>query len=125
MNYRGVIIEESLEDKSVLDGIKILSKKIVNPGDRNEWHMLKVEVPAGKIHDFTKKLMQALKKHEPWYIHFYHEDPKKSQMIVVFAGKKFLTNKDDPKDAIKYGLGIGIPREQLVIKPNDVSKEEW
>lgn len=125
MNYRGVIIKESLEDKSILKGVKILSKKIANPGERVGWHMLKVEIPAKEILDFTTRLTKALKRYEPWYAHFYHEDPELDRMIVVFADKKFLTSKDNPERAVKYGLEIGILREQLDFKPNNVSKEEW
>jgi hypothetical protein len=45
-------------------------------------------------------------------VHFW----KENKMIVLFKGKKFILDIKDKaswKEAIEYGLSIGIPSEQL------------
>lgn len=125
MNYRGIIIEQSLINKNILTNVKVLSKKIINERTTEVWNMLKVEIPEEKIEEFIKRLAKVIKPHEPWYAHFYHEDPRKTNMIVVFSKEIILITKNKPEKAVEYGLRIGIPLAQLDFKPNDILKETW
>ena len=52
-------------------------------------------------------------KSEKWYAHFWD---KNKNIIAVFQNKFFYFNYDDKQSwepAIKYGLSIEIPKEQL------------
>ena len=105
--YKGVIVEESLKDNRILNDFKIIEFRISkeeNPAER--WHLYTVQVSKEDIVRLSKNIKQK------WYMHFW----KDGKMIVLFKGKKFILdvdNKDTWDEAIKYGLSINIPREQL------------
>jgi hypothetical protein len=105
--YMGTLVEESLDDNRILNDVDVLSIKISkdeNPQDR--WHLYKVRVSKDDI----KKLSLHIKK--GWYMHFWEGE----NVVAVFKDKTFdfiYGNKNAWKDAIEYGLSLGIPREQL------------
>ena len=105
--YKGVIVEESLEDNRLLNGVEIVSFRISkdeNPEDR--WHLYTVKVSREDI----EKLAGAIKT--KWYMHFW----KDRNIIAIFKGKLFEFNYDDKstwKNVVDYGLSLGIPKEQL------------
>ncbi|HNZ85415.1 MAG TPA: hypothetical protein PKW38_03855 [Paludibacteraceae bacterium] len=125
MNYRGIVVEESLQDKSILDSCKILSTDVAEIDSRTIWHIHKVQILEEQIHGFTKAIADKTDPNGTWYSHFYHEDPDKTQMIVTFYKKIFLVSKNNCSKAIEYGLKQGVPAEQLDFQPRDVSKETW
>lgn len=125
MNYRGIIIEESLGDKSILDKCEILKTKVAEIDARTTWYMHKVQIAEENIHEFTKELIEKMDPNGRWYSHFYHEDPNKTQMIVTFYKKRFCESKDNFDRSVEYGLQEGIPQEQLDFVPRDVADEEW
>ncbi|SRR3989344_1324901 len=104
MNYSGVIIEESLENKRVLEDFKIVESEVSSD---LEWRMHKVEVTKDQI----EKLSQSLKAGS-WYMHFWSSN----DVIVAFKDKIFHILHDDKstwKPAVDYGLSLDIPPEQL------------
>lgn len=108
--YKGIIIEESLSNSSVLEEIKVISERTEPDQDNpNEtWHIYTVEVTR----DMIEKLQTYLKREDGWYMHFW----KERNIIVVFRDKMFEINYDDKetwKEAVDYGLSMGVPREQL------------
>lgn len=107
--YKGAIIEESLEDSSILNLFSIINTTITNDENPNDrWHIHTVESDK----DTLLKLSKVLKS-EKYYAHFW--DNKKN-IIVVFRDKVFEFNfnkKDEWLPAIEYGLSVGIPKEQL------------
>ena len=124
MFYRWIVIENSLKDKSVLNKHKVLSETKFAEGDSSrESRMLKIRVPGENV----IKLADSLKDNiiYPYYTHFYHEDPRQNKLIVVFSGKKFLTNKDNFQRAVEYGLKHNVSKEELNINPRDISEEDW
>ncbi len=59
-----------------------------------------------------EKLQKYLKREGGWYMHFW----KGKNVKVVFRDKIFEINSDDKetwKDAVAYGLSVGVPKEQL------------
>ena len=98
MKYLGIIVKESLTDIEVLKGFEILSAKTVG-SENDPWNIVKV---IG-----TKKQITLLKNYikNAWYAHFWNN----KEMIVVYKDKIILDNDE----AIKYGLSVGIPKEQL------------
>ena len=123
MNYRWIVIENSLKGKGVLSKYKVLSETTFGKGSNRESRMLKVEVPE----DEATNLAESLKENVfyPYYTHLYHEDPKNSNLIVVFSGKRFLIPKDNIKRAVDYGLAHDVLEQELDIKPKDISEETW
>jgi len=105
--YRGVIVEESLEDNRILNEVKIDAVRISrqeDPSDR--WHLYTVRVSD----ELIMKLAENIK--DKWYMHFW----KEREVIAIFKKETFKFNYDDRatwEPAVKYGLSIGIPKEQL------------
>lgn len=67
--YKGLIIEESLENNLILNEFVIKSVKITddnNPKDR--WHIYEVEIDKNQIVELSKHL-----KPQKWYAHFWNE----------------------------------------------------
>ncbi len=106
--YKGTIVEESLEDNRILNGVEIVGFRISkneNPQDR--WHLYTVKVSKEDI----KKISKYIKLGK-WYMHFW----KDKDVFAVFKNKVFgfkYDNKSTWKDAVEYGLSLGIPKEQL------------
>ena len=106
--YKGTIVEESLEDNRILNDIEIIGFRISNSEDlEDRWHLCKVNVSREDI----EKLSQGIKSGK-WYMHFW----KGRDIIAVFKDKIFEFNFDDKstwKEAVDYGLSIGTLAEQL------------
>jgi hypothetical protein len=107
--YKGMIVEESLENKSVLESFDIIETTVTddeNPDDR--WRMHKVFADREQIEKLSKVILPT-----KFYSHFFDEE---GDIIVVFRDKIFSFYKDDLEgrgEAIEYGLSVDIPKEQL------------
>lgn len=105
--YKGTIVEESLNDNRILNDFKIVDFRISrdeNPADR--WHLYTVMVSHEDIIHLSENMKPK------WYAHFW----KDRDVIAIFHGQKFEFNYDDRstwKEAIDYGLSMGIPAKQL------------
>ena len=102
--YKGIIVEQSLRDRGFLRNIEILSSEIYpNFG----WKLIKVNIPKDKVIELSKNLND-----KKWYAHFWSG----KDVIAVFQNKIFEFNYDKKetwKEAVDYGLSLGIPLEQL------------
>lgn len=102
--YKGIIIEESLENRDLLKNAQIIESNLSEDG---EWNMHTVLVPL----EYLEKLAKNLKD-GTWYAHLWHD----RDVVAVFKGKTFrfnFDNKDSWKDVLEYGRSLGIPEEQL------------
>jgi len=78
-NYQGVIIEESLSDKSVLKEVNIISTEVEKvTADHqtpwfSQWTLDTIEVEKNQASDLAEKLSKALDAEHGWYID-YHND---------------------------------------------------
>lgn len=124
MNYRGVVIEESLQDISVLKSIKILSTKVepITPRHKTpwvlQWTLRTVEVPEEKADEIAQTISKSLDtKHEhSWYADFKNE----KHHYIIFPNKIFKVDLKNPKlykNAREYGISIGIPQYQVAFAP--------
>lgn len=128
MNYVGVIIEESLEDKSVLRDVKNLSTKVEPVTGHHktpwikQWTLHTIEVDEKNARDIAEKISKAIdSKHNAWYADFKND----KFHYVIYHDKIFLidrSNKKEYEEAMKYGISIGIPDYQVDFSP-DV--KEW
>jgi len=104
---RGTIVENSLKDKSILSKVQVLKT-----WKEGSWTLYDVQVDASTANEFGKYIDTG-----PWYVHFW--DPAQDDVLVVFKDKNFQIKHSDRstwKDAVAYGLSIGIPKEQLDFK---------
>lgn len=120
MKYLGTIIEESLEDSSVLSGVKI-TKTVVKTATKKEqtpwvkqWTLHTVEVPEQRADVSAKMISLALdRKHErSWYADFKNDKVH----YIIFRNKFFCIDRTKPEayqEATAYGLTLGIPDYQL------------
>jgi len=117
--YRGVIIEESLKDRSILNAVRIIGTEIesVTPGHRTpwlkEWTLDEVEVEDNTIKSFVRKVQNAIEtEHKSWFADFKGEQDH----YIVFPGKVFFVDhrrNDSYDEAIAYGVALGIPKNQI------------
>jgi hypothetical protein len=127
MPYRGVIIEESLADKSLLKDIKIVSTKVepVTSGDKHatpwigQWTLHTVEVPEEKAALLAESISHALDKD---HAHAWYADYKtETDHYIIFSEKVFhitdRASKDQYDEAARYGVGLGIPPYQVDFSP--------
>jgi hypothetical protein len=113
MVWRGVIIEESLDDKSLLDLVRIVKSKkttLEEESERGFLTFLYIELGDEKKDEFVKKAVSSIK--DNFYLHIC----KGEKMIVIFKDKMFEFSSDELDEINKardYGLSIGIIREQM------------
>ncbi len=118
MPYRGVIIEESLENTDVLKLVKILDTKISPVNEKHQtpwvkqWTKHTVEVAEDKVEDISRQVSQALDHEHDWYADYKNE----TTHYIIFRDKVFKvdrTKKEEYEAAKEYGLSLGIPDYQL------------
>jgi len=118
MNYNGVIIEESLEDKGILSEVKIIETEIVplSPKHRTpwvkQWTMHTVEIPEEKAKLIAEKISKALDSKHSWYADFKND----KFHYIIFRNKIFFVHRDKKKEydeATKFGISLGIPDYQV------------
>jgi hypothetical protein len=124
MNFKGVIIEESLVNKSILDDIKIVSTKIETVKETHktpwvkQWTMHTIEIPADKADITAKIISKALDKEHDWYADF----KTVKEHFVIYRDKTFhITDRSDKAqydEATRYGVSIGIPEYQVDFSPH-------
>lgn len=117
--YRGSIIEESLKNRNVLEGLRIVSAEVedVTAAHRTpwlqQWTITTVEIEDGAIKAFTRKLQAAMEtEHSSWFADFKGD----KDHYIVFPGKIFFIDhrrNDTYTEAVAYGVSLGIPKQQL------------
>ncbi len=113
MVWKGVIIEESLEDKGLLDAVNVVQTKEESLGgeeERGTMHLRCFELEDDKKDEFVSKAKEMIK--DRWYIHIFRD----GTMVVIFKGRSFEFTKDQKErieEAKRYGVSIGILEEQL------------
>lgn len=110
MVWRGVLLEESLEDKKLLSLAKIVGTDRERLEEENRimtFH--KVEVEDNHKNKYLDLAMHSIKPG------FYTHLCKDGEMYVVFRGAMFNFKKHDLElnRAREYGKSIGIAQEQM------------
>jgi len=120
MNFKGIIIEESLEDKSILKNniIIILKTEVEKVTSEHHtpwikrWTMHTVEVSENKAMETAEKISRCLDAKHNWYADYKN----KEYHFIIFKKKIFCVkreNRAEYEDVKKYGLSLGIPEHQL------------
>lgn len=126
-DFKGVIIEESLEDKSVLKKIKILKTKIEKVTEEyktpwvNQWTLHTVEIPENQVEAISKEISMTLDSQHNWYADFKNDKIH----FIIFKNKVFKIDrksKAEYEEATRYGISLGIPKYQVDFSPHI---KEW
>jgi len=113
MVWRGVIIEESLDDKSILNLVKVVKLRkttLEKESEKGFLTFLYIELNDEKKDAFVKKALTSIKNR------FYLHVCKENNMIVIYKDKVFEFSSDNVvklNEARNYGLSIGILKEQM------------
>jgi hypothetical protein len=124
MIYKGALIEESLEKKSILNKIKITKTEIIPVTEKmktpwvKQWTFHYINILENNADNIAKDISKSLdSKHtHAWYVDFKNSKTH----FVIFKDKVFKIdrkNKEKYNKAVKYGLKIGIPNQQLDFSP--------
>src|SRR3990167_11338209 len=79
MNYKGVIIEESLENKDILKDVKISDTKIEEVVEEHktpwikQWTLHTVEILENQAKDVAEKISKVLDSKHDWYADFKND----------------------------------------------------
>ncbi|NCO11032.1 hypothetical protein CO038_04155 [Candidatus Pacearchaeota archaeon CG_4_9_14_0_2_um_filter_39_13] len=121
-NFIGVIIEESLENKSVLKKIKIVKTEVEEITERHktpwvkQWTLHAVEIIESQADKIAEDLSKALDSEHEWYADFKNDKTH----FIIFKNKIFKidrTSKEQYDKAKEYGLSLGIPEYQVNFHP--------
>lgn len=125
MDYKGVLIKESLQDRTILAYLDV-TDTVVEPVVEEDktpwlesWTLVGFTIPEGKAEKFAVELSQALEAEhgDSWYADFKNE----RWHYVVFRGRVFKVDRQDPKGygpVRAYGISLGIPERQLDFSPD-------
>jgi hypothetical protein len=126
MNYKGIIIEESLENKDVLRDVQILKTEIFPVEEKDKtpwvenWTLHTVEITEDKVEEIAGKISQALDgKHAgSWFADFENG----TLHYIVFLDKIFkveMAHVEQYEAVSEYGKSLGIPAYQLGFDNNN------
>ena len=128
MDYKGIIIEESLSNPNILEKLEIVHTAISNVTEKDEtpwldkWTMHTVLIKENEIDFYAEELSRLIDvKHcSNWYCDFRNEQFH----YVVFRNKIFKldrTNEQDYSNMREYAISLGLPEYQL---PNFVEEKK-
>lgn len=129
MDFKGVIIEESLTDKSVLSKLSIESTKVEKVTMKHktpwlkQWTLHTVSIHSDKAVETAQLLSISLdySRGSAWYADFKNE----KLHYIIFKDKVFKVDrskKEQYQAATDYGISLGIPGYQVDFAPNVL---EW
>jgi len=121
-NYKGIIIEESLEDKEVLKKVKIISTKIEKVIEKHQtpwisqWTLQTVEISKDHAEEVAREISQSLDQKHNWYADYKND----THHYIIFRDKVFYIDrksKTQYDEAKNYGISLGIPEYQVDFHP--------
>lgn len=122
-NYKGTIIEESLENKDVLKNVNIISTKVEEVTEEHktpwikQWTLDTVEISENQADFIAQELSQSLDSKHNWYADFKNDNFH----YIIFRNKVFKVDRLDKEQynkVVKYGISLGIPDYQLDFSPD-------
>jgi len=122
--YKGTVIEESLENKAILQKVKILSTKVEEVVAEHktpwlsQWTLHKVEIPESEAGEIAEALSKVLdySHGSAWYADFKND----TSHYIIFRSKVFFVDRHSKQQydtARQYGILLGIPEYQIGFHP--------
>lgn len=124
MDFRGVVVEESLADKGILKELFLLD--IINEvvGERHctpwlfRWTKYFLEVPERRMEDVARRISGSI---DPAHGNSWYADFRNDKFhYVIFHNRVFRVDRSRPeeyREAVDYGLSLGIPPHRLGFPP--------
>ena len=122
-DFKGTIIEESLENKDILKTLKITETKVEKVTENHktpwieQWTLYSVEIPEQEAENIALQLSKVLDPQHNWYADFKNEQFH----YIIYRNKVFKidrTKKEEYNEATKYGISLGIPDYQVDFSPH-------
>ena len=118
--FKGIIVEESLENKDVLRDVHILKTEIspVEEKDKTpwleQWTLHTIEISEDNVEDIAEKISAAIYADHSnnWYADFKNE----IYHYVIFKNRIFkveISRKEQYEAVKEYGKSLGIPEYRL------------
>ena len=129
MDYKGVIIAESLKRTEVLKKIKIIETKVEKVIEKHrtpwleQWTLHNVEIPEEKADEIAQEISKSFdySHGSAWYADFKNAQ----HHYIIYKNKIFKIDRSKPGEyqaATDYGISLGIPDDQVDFAP---SIKEW
>ncbi len=130
MDYEGVIIEESLKDKTVLSGVEINDTKVetITPEHKTpwlkQWTLHTVVLPEHLGDHIAEELSKSFdySHGSAWYADFKNDKTH----YIIFEDKIFKIDRSKVEEyskATEHGISLGIPEYQVDFAPNAIQWE--
>lgn len=125
MNYKGTIIEESLENTEVIKKVTILSTEVEEVTESfktpwlKQWTLHKVEIEEDKADEVAEDISKCI---DTEHSHSWYADYKNDKWhYIIFPNKIFKIGRADEdgyQEAREYGMSLGIPEHQVDFSPD-------
>jgi len=117
--YHAILLDTEFKDVGFIKKWKELGRK---HSRTNNWWQIKVEVPESRLKELIEEGQKLLMNDK-----FYFQAYKDNEVIFVFPKKIFHLTPDRTKwkKLIDYGKSIGIPDDQMDIKPVRFDEETY
>lgn len=120
MDYKGIIIEESLTNRDIIEKLEIVSQeteevtKEHNTPWLTKWTLDTVVIKQNEIDKITQSLSELIDSNhcDDWYCDFRNDE----YHYIVFKNKVFKINRQDKKGYIAmqaYAESLGLPKWQM------------
>lgn len=118
MRFEGLLLEESLNNKRVLNLVKISKKEVWDVDNAayyqpKKWTAIYFKGNYKSVDEIAAKFSRSLNPR--WYINISTDDSS----YVVFQNRVFKYKKGDRRireKAVRYGQSVGIPIANLIGK---------
>jgi hypothetical protein len=126
-NFRGDVIEESLENTEILKKIKIVSTRVESVRERDQtpwlsqWTLHTVDIPENEAKTIAQEISRSLDRDHggSWYADFKNA----THHYIIYRDKIFYIDRKSKAQyeaARQYGLALGIPEYQVNFLPEVV-----
>ena len=116
-DFQGIIIEESLKNKAILNKVKIISTNVSAVTERHrtpwleQWTVHTVEVPEDKAHSLAEEISKSIDEehNHSWYADYKNN----THHYIIFRDKIFYIDRrsqEQYNEARNYGITLGIPQ---------------
>jgi len=125
MGFKGVIIEESLSNNSLLKDVKILRTKVEKVTEKHKtpwlskWTLHTIEILENEADDISYKISKSFdySHKSAWYADFKND----KYHYIIYKDKIFKIDRRKPEQyqaATDYGISLGIPNYQVDFSPH-------
>ncbi len=108
--WKGVIIEQSLSEKTILEKVKIVKiRKTIDKITKKNWTLYDVKVEDYKLKEVVELGKKTIK--QSWWMAFKTEE----DAVIIFKDKAFRFKRSEiekQKEIRDYSISVGVPEKQ-------------